>query len=309
MKKGTIVYCNSSFAEMVKQPLQKVTGRSFNNFITDANKSHVKDLLEQGWEHNIKDEVYIQAPDGTVVPVLMTASALLTDDTSVLSIILTDLTIQNNNKEVLRLRATQMEDLNVELESANKELSTFTYVSSHDLQEPLRKIRNFISILLRSDEQKQTTGGVIYLKKIQETAVQMQQLLEDLLKYSITKNSEHTFEETDVAVIVEEVKKDLEEALLQKKAIIEVVPHQCSINIIRFQFLQLFQNLITNSLKFSKPGTPPHIIIKSEMVKGSALQYEKNIKKKITTATLLIPIMVLASTHNIMNVFLKSSSA
>ena len=112
------------------------------------------------------------------------------------------------------------------------------------------------------------------LKKIFETAAQMQQLLEDLLKYSFAKSSEQKFEETDITVIVADIKKDMENVLLEKKATIEAA-HLCRCNIIRFQFRQLFQNLISNSIKFSKPETAPHIIIKSEIVNGSKLNNEK----------------------------------
>ncbi len=78
---------------------------------------------------------------------------------------------------------------------------------------------------------------------------------------------------TDLSVIIDEVKKDFEEVLLEKKATIEAA-HLCKTNIIRFQFRQLFQNLVSNSLKFSKPGTAPYITIKSGIVKGNELNNE-----------------------------------
>jgi PAS domain S-box-containing protein len=271
---GTILYSNSSFAKLVNLPLQKAIGANFGDFIQDSYKDQAKHLLEQGWQNNIVHEVSLNSGNTPPIPVLMAASALLVDDTSVLSIILTDLTVLNENKESLKRRASEMEDMNTELEGANKELNTFNYIASHDLQEPLRKIRNFISILLKGDEIKQH-DGINYLKKAQDTAIQMQKLLEDLLKYSITKSSDRKFEVLDVAAIVEEVRRSLEETLEKKKAVLEIIPPLCSIKMIRFQFFQLFQNLITNSLKFSKPGAPPYIIIKSEIVKGDSLSFEK----------------------------------
>jgi light-regulated signal transduction histidine kinase (bacteriophytochrome) len=95
-----------------------------------------------------------------------------------------------------------------------------------------------------------------------------------LLAYSRANNVERKFEKTSLTVIVDEVKKDLEENIKEKKAIITADNHS-EINIIRFQFCQLFQNLISNSLKFSDHHRPPHIKIKNEIIHGNKLNNEK----------------------------------
>lgn len=177
------------------------------------------------------------------------------------------------NKE-LAFQNEEKEKRTVELSLANKDLTTFTYVSSHDLQEPLRKIKNFVAVLLKDEEKNLSENGKNYLQKTYETSKSMQELIEDLLSYSRTKNTERIFEKTNIATILDEVKKDFEEVIQKKNVTIDAT-NLCVANIIRFQFRQLFQNLISNSLKFSKPLVAPHIVIKSEIGEGSKLNNEK----------------------------------
>jgi two-component system, chemotaxis family, CheB/CheR fusion protein len=98
----------------------------------------------------------------------------------------------------------------------------------------------------------------------------MQQLIDDLLAFSRISTTELVFEKTALSTIVEEVKTDLKDTILEKNATIEAT-ELCDANIIAFQFRQLMYNLISNALKFSKPDVPSHILIKSRIVKGSKL--------------------------------------
>ncbi|WP_309614847.1 chemotaxis protein CheB [Flavobacterium sp.] len=157
-----------------------------------------------------------------------------------------------------------------ELVKINKELEAFTYVSSHDLQEPLRKIQTFADRIL--EKEKLSDGGKKYFHLIEDAANRMQTLIKDLLSFSHLNTSERKFEITDLNTIIDTVKEDFKEIIDEKHATIEAT-ELCKANIIAFQFQQLMQNLIGNALKFSKQNIPPHIIITSDIIKGSK---EKN---------------------------------
>lgn len=157
---------------------------------------------------------------------------------------------------------------NEALVKANKELESFNYISSHDLQEPLRQIQNFASRIVDMEEQNLSEKGKVYFEKMNNAAKRMQTLITDLLAYSRAQNAERQFEITDLNEIIGEVTSDLAEAIQDTQATIEA-NDMIVANIIPFQFLQMMHNLIGNALKFSRPDTAPHIVIKSKLVNSN----------------------------------------
>ena len=162
----------------------------------------------------------------------------------------------------------------VELFKANKELQLFLNISSHDLQEPLRKIQISASRIEDSDFSALSPKGQDHFVKMQEAAQSMQVLIDDLLTYSRTNTEEREFEFVDLSIIINDVKDELKEVIAEKNAVVEVTDH-CEANIIPFQFRQLIYNMLSNALKFSIPDKPPHILISSCIKKGSDCNYEK----------------------------------
>jgi light-regulated signal transduction histidine kinase (bacteriophytochrome) len=159
---------------------------------------------------------------------------------------------------------------NHELEKINKELSSFAHVASHDLQEPLRKIQTYSDRILQLEGENVSPRGREFFNRIFNASERMRSLIRDLLTYSKTNNTEEQLKLTDLNQLVFEVEKELELKIEEKNAKIENkgLP---KLTVISFQFHQLFLNLLSNALKFSKTGTPPHIVIKSESVKGSVV--------------------------------------
>jgi signal transduction histidine kinase len=182
------------------------------------------------------------------------------------------------NKE-LHFQNDEKEKRAAELIIANKELESFTYISSHDLQEPLRKIQLFATRLIADESQNLSVKGKEYVLKMEDAANRMQSLITDLLAYSRTTTSERKFETTSLNPIIEAVINDFKEIITEKNATIEVT-EICDAYIIPFQFRQLMYNLIGNALKFSHPDRPPHITIKGRNINGSEVKDQKKLSDK-----------------------------
>ena len=274
-KEGTILYANFYFSNMVKFPLQKITGTKFTSFIAHSSAESLDSLLTQGWEKAVKGEVYINSKDDKTIPVLVSANTFLLDGNLVLGIILTDLSLQKKNEEELKQRAIQLQKINSELETTNKDLVSLTYVSSHHLQEPLRKIQTIVSFILEEENNNLSETGKAYFERMIIAARRMQDLIKDLLTYSSVGISGQNFEKTDLNLIIDEVRKDYHLPIQERKATIDTY-NLSNVTIIRSQFLLLFRNLISNSLKFSLFPKKIKIKIKSRVVKGYKIE---NIKQ------------------------------
>ncbi|MDQ8012574.1 MAG: PAS domain S-box protein [Flavobacterium nitrogenifigens] len=190
-----------------------------------------------------------------------------------------DLTERKKANDKLKMNALELEQKNNELEEMNKELQSFAYISSHDLQEPLRKIQTFASQIIEKEAENLSENGKDKFKRMQNAAQRMQTLINDLLAYSRTNIQERIFIKTDLNQIINEVKEDLTEELEQKSAVIKI-EQTSEVDIIPFQFKQLLYNLISNSLKFSNPDIPIIIKITSEIALGKNLTEEKLIPAK-----------------------------
>lgn len=171
-----------------------------------------------------------------------------------------------------------LKNQNEKLEKMNRELQSFAYISSHDLQEPLRKIQTFASRIIETEQSNLSKNSKDYLARMQAAAHRMRTLIQDLLSYSRTNTEDRIFIKTDLKKLVMQVVDEFKDELHQKNAIVEV-NDMCSVRIIPFQFVQLMHNLIGNSLKFSHSTKHLHINIKGEIAKGSELNVEKLLKQ------------------------------
>ena len=167
-------------------------------------------------------------------------------------------------------RTTQLELKNRDLINMNIELQSFAYISSHDLQEPLRKIQTFASRLATLDEQNISANARSYLARIEFSAKKMQNLIQDLLTYSRTNSADRIFTTVKIDEIAEEVVSDFSDRIEEKNAVVEY--HDLGeANLIQFQFRQLVHNLVENALKFSIPGVPPEVKISATQIDGKSL--------------------------------------
>jgi PAS domain S-box-containing protein len=187
------------------------------------------------------------------------------------------ITIDVTEQVVARL---QIEDVVRErtesLRKTNEELSRFAYVASHDLQEPVRKIRVFVELL-------QKTLGPIdarsssYLTKIDSAANRMLDLIRGILELSRLADTGRKFESVDLNAIVDEIKAEFELLIEEKGCVIEV-ERLPVIQAIRIQMTQLFGNLVSNSLKFLRPGMPLCVSITSSVLSETEKRMYPNLR-------------------------------
>jgi signal transduction histidine kinase len=152
-----------------------------------------------------------------------------------------------------------------ELERSNEELTNFAFVASHDLNEPLRKIIGFGYRLMEKAEDL-NPDAKSYVEKMQSSAQRMQDMLEDLLKFSVVSIQGNPFQPIDLNKVVLEVLDDLEASINETKGVVrmEGLP---IVEADPTQMRQLFQNLISNALKFHKKDQAPEIELVAKPVR------------------------------------------
>lgn len=173
----------------------------------------------------------------------------------------------NELENMVQLRTNELQHKNVDLEKMNKELQSFVYISSHDLQEPLRKIQIFASRILETDFESLSERAKHDFTRMQKSAFRMQSLIQDLLAYSRTKVEDITYEIVNLHEVIEDVQETLSEELKNNKVTLDL-NIKCKVKIIPIQFKQIIHNLISNSIKFAKEDHPLVIKIDCEHIKG-----------------------------------------
>ncbi len=165
----------------------------------------------------------------------------------------------------LEMSTAELMRKQVELERSNRELQDFASVASHDLQEPLRKVRAFGDRLSAKYGAELPDQGHDYLARMQDAAARMQTLINDLLTFSRVTTRAQPFVLVDLNIIVSQVVSDLEVRIQQSDATLDLgtLPE---IEGDQLQLRQLFQNLLGNALKFHRPDVAPVVRIFAEAV-------------------------------------------
>ena len=202
--------------------------------------------------------------DGTVRSLAMRGQAFGRRSGQRLVGVFWDITERKLQEEVLRQYAA-------ELQRSNQELEEFGYIASHDLKEPLRMMASYAQLLSRRYGKSLDPQAATFIAYIVDGSIRMNRLLDDMLSYSRAGRIDQPREEVDTRALVERITKSLGAALADVpgsrvtfSALPVVAAHETPLH-------QVFQNLISNGLKFRRPDVPPHVHVAAQRWSGEWL--------------------------------------
>ncbi len=272
---GIIRNVNAEGAKLLGLKKDKVITRGFNRFIPINCQNiyyyYLANAIDSGKMQNFELELL---RDNLIFYVQMRIVPLYGKINEKYRIVIVDITeLKETQMELKEARdfldfkvQERTRELNVsvdELKRSNEELQQFAYVASHDLQEPLRTISSFTQLLERRYKDKLDSDADEFIDYVVDAAQRMQQMIIDLLEYSRVISKGGEFKEIDA-------NESLDAALFNLKGLIE----ECNVEVThdelpeiiadQGQITKVFQNLISNSIKFSKPDKPPKIHISAK---------------------------------------------
>jgi two-component system CheB/CheR fusion protein len=289
---GQVDFVNSQF--------EVYTGIRYDDALEDGWKGavHPEDLarFEAQWtdaitfKSDFQIEVRLRLYTGFYHWNILRAKARKDDQGGIISWVITTIDIHEQKQlhELLERkvdeRTTELVKMNHALEVSNNDLQQFASVASHDLQEPLRKIHLYANLIGERYSQN-LNGASGYLQKIVQSSVRMKSIINNILNYSKLSADHVGLEPTNINDLIHEIVEDLEISIQEKQAQISVDRFPL-IDTIPGQIRQVFQNMIGNALKFSRPGVPPRIRITAECIDSKTLYARQDPQGKFCRITI-----------------------
>ena len=265
---GNILTWNEGAERIKGYTAPEIIGKHFSAFYTMEDKSAHKperELEIAKATGKYEEEGWRVRKDGTLFWANIVITPIYKDELIGFAKVTRDLT---KRKELERL--TQA---NLILEASNKELERFASIASHDLKEPLRKIAMYSDLVVSDEKIPLSQRQKEYLTKVTSSCQRMDRLIEDILKFSTLSAKQH-FEKYSLKTIAAEVNELLEHTIVEKKAIIHYSDLPEAI-VIPSQMRQMFQNLLSNALKFSKKSVAPEISIQHKFIRQENIHSEE----------------------------------
>jgi PAS domain S-box-containing protein len=273
---GLILYCNDYFARLLGIPSNRIIGTYFNSYVDSAGQfHHLKNSLVDGPS---KGEITLNI-NGKKLPIYLSLSSLK-PMVDAIGIVVTDLTEKKKHEEALKAYQHELELKVNELNQTNVNLEQFIHVISHDIKEPLRKIVAYSSHLNSTKSISAGEGEINHLGVISNSALRLNSLVDDLVKYASSTTRLET-ENVPLKEVLKEVMEDLELLIKESGATIHI-PALPVINGARVQLRQLFSNLFSNAIKYSKENILPEISVTSEITDCVDMNYPNKKYYKIT---------------------------
>ncbi len=274
----TVDFINREFTEYTGLNVKDALGNGWQTVVHEEDLG----LLLNRWQkiansmHGFEQEVRLLHHSGGYHWVLFRAKARVDEDKDSVHWVITiiDINAQKVLNETLerkvKERTEELQRINEALESSNHDLQQFASVASHDLQEPLRKIHMFSKLIRDRHISALPDDAKLYLEKIMQSSGRMKSIITNVLNFSRLSAEDNNFEFLDVEEIVKDLLEDLEITIRERNATVRL-ESSCRVEVIRGQLRQVFQNLISNSLKFSKPDVPPIVTIMGENIAERSL--------------------------------------
>jgi PAS domain S-box-containing protein len=260
--------------EFVTERWKEYTGLDPYDNDTWARMVHPDDLniLAKAWNNSrqtgttYKAEARLKGRDGKFRWFHVHGEPILSEKKEIIQWVgaFTDIHEQKSAEELLRLSEEKLEFLvkkrTEQLERSNEDLQQFAHVASHDLKEPIRKIKIFSSLLQEEFNTEFNAQAKLYLSKIQSATERMLLMMEGVLRYAALDGYQQGLDKVDLNEILRSVETDLEMVIQKRKAIMkwDSLPEIQGYPVLIYQ---LFYNLISNALKFSRTDIPPDIRI------------------------------------------------
>ena len=244
-------YANRAMARMLSYSELEMFGRSLFDFMEAGEKQKALDNVERRKQGiSEKHEFKFKTKDGKDIWTYMSTNPVMDEKGNLLSCCALVYNITDRKKS-----DQQMLQLTEDLKRSNQELEQFAYVASHDLQEPLRAVTSYTQLLAQRYQGNLDEKADKYINYIVDGATRMQQLINDLLAYSRLGTQGKKFELADCNAAVQQSLRNLQIAIAEKKAAItcDAMP---TVMADESQLVQLFQNLIANSIKFCRQDIP-----------------------------------------------------
>ncbi len=265
---GKITDVNHSTENVTGYNRNELIGTDFSDYFTEPEKAR------KGYQKVFKKGIVLNYPleiknkNGHITPVLYNASIYKDEFGEVLGVFAAarDITQMKQTEDKLKeyqytledkvqKRTEELSKSIIELKRSNEELERFAYVSSHDLQEPLRMVTLYSQLLERRYKDSLDSDADDFIEYIVENAKRMKQLIDDLLEYSRVTNKAKEFENVDLEKILDLVLTNLSVSIAENNVKVNHEPLPTVFGD-ENQMLQIFQNLITNAIKFRGRESP-----------------------------------------------------